>query len=113
MREIGVEKIREAVTDLCLKANFELRSDILKALKAALKKEQVVAERPANRRGTETGADVFSGGLGRRGLGAGSLLHDGVTQEQGIKERRSRRRATWGGQDSAASCNRDREAQAG
>lgn len=39
MREISVLKIREAVTELCLKANFELRKDILKALKTALKKE--------------------------------------------------------------------------
>ena len=39
MREISVSKIREAVTELCLKANFELRRDILKALKAALKRE--------------------------------------------------------------------------
>ena len=39
MREIDVKKIREAVTELCLKANFELRKDILKALKAALKNE--------------------------------------------------------------------------
>jgi fumarate hydratase subunit alpha len=39
MREINVSKIREAVTELCLKANFELRRDVLKALKAALKKE--------------------------------------------------------------------------
>lgn len=39
MREISVSKIKEAVTELCLKANFELRRDVLKALKAALKKE--------------------------------------------------------------------------
>ncbi|MFA5085267.1 MAG: fumarate hydratase, partial [Candidatus Omnitrophota bacterium] len=39
MREIDVRKIREAVTELCLKANFELRWDILKALKTALKRE--------------------------------------------------------------------------
>ena len=39
MREISVDKIREVVTDLCLRANFELRKDVLKALKAALKKE--------------------------------------------------------------------------
>ncbi len=41
MREIGISKIREAVTELCLKANFELRKDILKALKAALRKETI------------------------------------------------------------------------
>ena len=39
MREISVEKIKEAVTELCLKANFELRKDVLKALRAALRKE--------------------------------------------------------------------------
>jgi fumarate hydratase subunit alpha len=39
MREISVSKIRDTVTELCLKANFELRPDVLKALKAALKKE--------------------------------------------------------------------------
>ena len=39
MREIDVKKIRETVTELCLKANFELRKDILKALKSALSKE--------------------------------------------------------------------------
>lgn len=39
MREINVSKIREVVTELCLKANFELRKDILKALRLALKKE--------------------------------------------------------------------------
>ncbi|MFA5255123.1 MAG: fumarate hydratase [Candidatus Omnitrophota bacterium] len=39
MREMDVRKIREAVTELCLKANFELRRDILKALKTALKRE--------------------------------------------------------------------------
>lgn len=40
MREISVGKIREAVTELCLKANFELRKDILKTLKSALKREK-------------------------------------------------------------------------
>jgi fumarate hydratase subunit alpha len=39
MREISVSKIRDAVTELCLKANFELRRDVLKALKAASRKE--------------------------------------------------------------------------
>lgn len=33
MRKINVSKIRDAVRDLCLKANFELRPDILRALK--------------------------------------------------------------------------------
>jgi len=40
MREIDVAKIKEAVRDLCLKANFELRKDILKALKKSLPKER-------------------------------------------------------------------------
>jgi fumarate hydratase subunit alpha len=40
MREISVQKIKEIVTDLCLKANYELRKDVLKALKASLKKEK-------------------------------------------------------------------------
>jgi len=39
MREISVSKIRDTVTDLCLKANFELRKDILKGLKSALRQE--------------------------------------------------------------------------
>ncbi|MBI5124488.1 MAG: fumarate hydratase [Candidatus Omnitrophica bacterium] len=39
MREINVEKIKETVAELCLRANFELRPDVLRALKAALKKE--------------------------------------------------------------------------
>ena len=39
MREIDVRKIREVVTELCLKANFELRKDVLKALRSALSKE--------------------------------------------------------------------------
>ena len=45
MREIDVKKIRETVTELCLKANFELRVDILKALKVTLKKETNVRAR--------------------------------------------------------------------
>ena len=39
MRQIVADKIREVVTELCLKANFELRKDILKALRSAVKKE--------------------------------------------------------------------------
>ena len=39
MREIDTLKIRDAVAELCVKANFELRRDVLKGLKAALKKE--------------------------------------------------------------------------
>lgn len=39
-REINVSKIKEAVYDLCLKANFELRKDVLKALRAGLSKEK-------------------------------------------------------------------------
>ena len=40
MREINVSKIKDAVRDLCLEANFVLRKDILKALKSSLKKEK-------------------------------------------------------------------------
>lgn len=40
MREINVSKIKDTVRDLCLKANFELRPDVLKAIKSALKKEE-------------------------------------------------------------------------
>lgn len=39
MREIDVDKIKDVVKDLCLKANFELRKDILRAIKAGLQKE--------------------------------------------------------------------------
>jgi len=39
MREIDVAKIKDAVRELCLKANFELRKDVLMAIKSALKKE--------------------------------------------------------------------------
>ena len=40
MREIDVSKIKDTVRDLCLKANFELRKDVLKALRASLSKEK-------------------------------------------------------------------------
>ena len=39
MREIEVSKIKDTVRELCLKANFELRKDVLQAIKAAVKKE--------------------------------------------------------------------------
>ncbi|MFH1190316.1 MAG: fumarate hydratase [Candidatus Omnitrophota bacterium] len=39
MREINVSRIKRAVEELCLKANFELRRDVLRALKTALDKE--------------------------------------------------------------------------
>jgi len=39
MREIDVAIIKDAVAELCVKANLELRRDVVKALKAALKKE--------------------------------------------------------------------------
>ena len=39
MREIAVSEIRDAVCDLCLKANFELRKDVLGAIKSAYRKE--------------------------------------------------------------------------
>lgn len=40
MREVNVSKIRDIVRELCLKANFELRKDILRALKSSLSKER-------------------------------------------------------------------------
>jgi len=39
MREIAVSQIRDTICDLCLKANFELRKDVLGAIKSAYKKE--------------------------------------------------------------------------
>lgn len=39
MREIAVSQIRDTVRELCLKANFELRKDVLKAVRSAYKKE--------------------------------------------------------------------------
>ena len=42
MRKINVSEMKEAVRELCLKANFELRRDILRALKASLVKEKNV-----------------------------------------------------------------------
>lgn len=39
MREINVSRIKKTVEELCLKANFVLRKDILQALEIALKKE--------------------------------------------------------------------------
>lgn len=39
MRKISVNKIKNAVSKLCEEANFNLRNDILKALKSALRKE--------------------------------------------------------------------------
>ncbi|MFA6320483.1 MAG: fumarate hydratase [Candidatus Omnitrophota bacterium] len=40
MRKINVSIIKEAVYELCLKANFELRGDVLRALEDALAKEK-------------------------------------------------------------------------
>lgn len=40
MREIAVSKIRDVVRDLFLKANFELRKDVLKAIKSAARCEK-------------------------------------------------------------------------
>lgn len=40
MREINVARIKETVRDLCLKANFELRRDVLKAIKSSLRHEK-------------------------------------------------------------------------
>ena len=39
MREISVLKIKDTVCELCLKANFELRKDVLGAIKSAYRKE--------------------------------------------------------------------------
>lgn len=39
MRELDVSRIKDTITELCLKANFELRKDVLRALKLAAKKE--------------------------------------------------------------------------
>lgn len=40
MRKVHVKKIKETVKKLCLKANFELRKDVLDALKKAVGKEK-------------------------------------------------------------------------
>ena len=40
MREINVKTIKVTVAELCLKANFELRNDVLRAIKAGLKNEK-------------------------------------------------------------------------
>ena len=40
MREINVSKIRDVIRDLCLKSNFELRGDVLRALTQGLKRER-------------------------------------------------------------------------
>lgn len=40
MREIPVDRITEAVRDLCIKANIELGEDVVNALKTALEKEE-------------------------------------------------------------------------
>lgn len=39
MRTVDVARIKDAVSELCLKANFELRKDVLKALKKFAQKE--------------------------------------------------------------------------
>ncbi|MCM8760689.1 MAG: fumarate hydratase [Candidatus Omnitrophica bacterium] len=39
MRKVSVSKIRDTVADLCLKANFELREDVLAAIRAAVDNE--------------------------------------------------------------------------
>ncbi len=39
MRTIDVAKIKDAVRELCLRANFELRRDVLKAIKEAFARE--------------------------------------------------------------------------
>lgn len=45
MRELDVSKIKDAVYELCLKANFELRKDVLRALKTSLSREKHVRAR--------------------------------------------------------------------
>ena len=40
MRKVNVNLIKKAIKELCLKANVELRPDVLKALKLALNKEK-------------------------------------------------------------------------
>jgi fumarate hydratase subunit alpha len=40
MRELDVSRIKDAVTELCLKANFDLRRDVLGAIKHAFKGEK-------------------------------------------------------------------------
>lgn len=47
MREISVDRIKEAVRELCLKANFELRKDILKTVRQAAGRETNVRARNA------------------------------------------------------------------
>jgi fumarate hydratase subunit alpha len=39
MREIDVSKIKDAVHELCLKANFEIRGDVLRAIRKAAARE--------------------------------------------------------------------------
>lgn len=39
MREINVSKIKDTVFELCLKANFELRDDVLRALRTSISRE--------------------------------------------------------------------------
>ena len=39
MRKISVNKIKDAVSELCIKANIDLREDIQRAIKKALKQE--------------------------------------------------------------------------
>ena len=40
MREIAVSQIRDTVRDLFLKANFELRKDVLKVIRSSIKRER-------------------------------------------------------------------------
>ena len=40
MRNISVAKIKDAVRELCLKANFELRPDVMRGLRSALRAER-------------------------------------------------------------------------
>ena len=47
MRRINVNKIKDAVSQLCVKANVEMRGDIKRAMENALKKERHKATRRA------------------------------------------------------------------
>lgn len=40
MKEVDVATIRKTITELCLEANFELRSDVLRAIKKAVSQEK-------------------------------------------------------------------------
>src|SRR5512136_2837846 len=45
MRQINAKNITATIRDLCLKANFALRSDVLSGLRKAYKRERIVRAR--------------------------------------------------------------------